>query len=276
MTTTADNDVYVDIKHPDELFVDPAFQRDLDETRAQRIANTWNRRLLGIIEVSDRGPDAAPRYAVIDGQHRWAAARLLTDPPPLVVNVHEGLTVAQEAELFDKLNRWRKQTNTWDHWRARRVAGDQAVLDIERVATRNGLTVHMSPADGTIACVSVLEKIVKLGGLDLLNDTLSLITEIWGPRRDALEASIVHGLALVLWYLEHALSLQRLGDALLDVLPRQLKSNATALADMTNGSAAIRTAIAIVTLYNKTPGRRILVSERTFRGPRREPKGGAK
>lgn len=263
--TTTPSDVYVTVVAPADVFADPSYQRAVDMGRARTMAATWDRKLAGIIEVSDRG-EIAPRYAVIDGQHRWVAAGLLDEPTALVANVHTGLTVADEAALFDKLNRQRRQTGTFDHWRARRIAGDPTVVGIEQIAAGKNLIVDLSPSDGRIACVAALEKIAKLGGLELVDDTLGLIVEVWGPRRDALDSPIVHGIALVLHYLREPLDLTRLGDAMLDVIPRHLKSQAHALRDITDGATPKLVAIALMTLYNKRPGRRILVSTRTFGG----------
>lgn len=179
--------------------------------------------------------------------------------------MHSGLSVADEAALFDKLNRQRKQTGTWDHWKARRAAGDERVVAIEDVVRRNNLSIALSPSDNCIACVASLEKIVKVGGCDLLNETLSLIVECWGGRRDALDAAIIHGLALVLHYIPD-LSLVRFGDALLEIVPRQLRSQAAALKEITHGTMPVLTAIALMSLYNKRPGRKIEVSHKTFGG----------
>lgn len=275
MPTTATKrtaEVYVTAVQAGEVFADPTYQRAVDQARIKKMAATWDRRLVGMLELSDRGEAATPRFAVVDGQHRWAAAKLLDIPPALVANIHTGLTIAEEAALFDKLNRQRKQTNTWDHWKARRAAGDPQVFAIEKIVRKHDLAVDNSPADGRIACVAALEKVVKLGGPELLNETLSLIAELWGSRRDALDSQIIHGVALVLHYLADALDYTRLGDALLEVMPRQLRAQATALKDMYPGSAAVLTAIAIVSLYNKRPGRRILVSSKTFSGAKRGPK----
>lgn len=270
MTTAIDTETYIAALTVDEIFADPTYQRTLDVIRARKMYSEWDPRLAGIVEVSDRGKDASPRYAVVDGMHRWAAAGYFVNPPPMVANVHTGLSVADEAELFDKLNRQRKQTNTFDHWKARRAAGDVDVLAIESITRRNGLDVHMSPSDDTISCVAALEKIVKLGGIDLLGETISLIVEIWHGRRESLESPVVHGLALVLHYLADPIDLVRLGDTLLEVQPRQLRSQAAALKDISAGSGAVLTAIAMVSLYNKRPGRRILVSNKTFSGKRRD------
>lgn len=269
MTTATEADVYVTALAIDEIFADPTYQRDLDEARARKMAAEWDRRLAGILEVSDRGEGHSPRFAVMDGMHRWAAAGKLETPPSLVANVHSGLTVADEAVLFDKFNRLRKQTNTWDHWKARRVAGDEQVVAIEACVERNGLVTDMSAQDGRIACVATLEKVVKLGGIDLLNSTLALIVEVWDVQRAALDASLIYGVGLVLWYLDGPIDLGRLADALLGVSPRQIKASASTLAELTSGSLSVRTAIAVMSLYNKTPGRRLLVSNRTFTGQRK-------
>ena len=85
MTTTVDvtpaavavRGTYIDAVAVDELFVDHSYQRPLDTARARQLARTWDRRLAGVVEVSDRGAGQAPRYAIIDGQHRWAAAHCL-------------------------------------------------------------------------------------------------------------------------------------------------------------------------------------------------------
>lgn len=263
---TAAAEVYVTAVTVDEIFADETYQRPIDPGRAKTMAKTWDRRLAGILELSDRGIRAKRRFAVIDGQHRWAAAQQLDPPPTLVANVHSGLSIADEAQLFDKLNRARKSTNSWDHWRARRAADDPDVLAIEGVANKHELTVSLSPADGCIACISAMEKVVKIGGIRLLDETLGLISEVWGARRDALDAPIVQGLGLVLHHLAEPIDLDRLGECLIEVLPRQLKAQAVMLRDITTGALPVLTAIAIMSLYNKKPGRRILVSNRTFGG----------
>ena len=87
------NDTYVTPINVTDIFADPTYQRPLDASRARKVADGWEPRLAGIIEVSDRGADASPRYAVIDGQHRWAAADY-AQIGVLVANVHTGLTLA--------------------------------------------------------------------------------------------------------------------------------------------------------------------------------------
>lgn len=180
--------------------------------------------------------------------------------------MHSGLTIADEAALFDKLNRQRRQPTTWDHWRARRAAGDPDVATIERLAAKHGLIIESAPKDTHLRCTATVEKLLTLGGPELVDETLGLIVDVWGRRMDAFDAPIVHGVGLILHRLREPIDLERLAESLLDVMPRQLKTQAVALRDITTGSQSVLVAIAIMAIYNRKPGRKILVSNRTFGG----------
>lgn len=263
MLTPDGADVYVSALTVGEIFADSTYQRLCDITRARKMAHAWDRRLAGILEVSDRGESASPRYAVMDGQHRWAAARSLADPPPLVANVHTGLTIADEAALFDKLNRQRKQTGTWDHWKARRAALDGQVLAIERTVAAAGLRVtDVATADGAVSCVGTLEKVAACaGGLDLLASTLTILTAAYGThQRAAFEAPLIHGLAMALGTFTDRIDAQRLIDALGEQSPKRIRVHASTMRDDAGmpGSLAKLSAVAVVNVYNQTPGRRLI------------------
>lgn len=259
------SDTYVTALPAANLFADPTYQRPVDEARARKMAKEWDRRLAGVIEVSDRGEHAAPRYAVIDGQHRWAATLRLDDTAMIVATVHEGLTVADEAKLFDRLNRERKKVNIFEHYKARQASGDWVVTQIQRVLEKHGLKVDPAPQEGCVGCVGALEKVADIDDA-LLDETLGLIIDIWGRRRDGFDAPIIHGLALILHHLREQLDLARLVDTLLDVLPRQLKTQAVALREMQQGTLPVLTACTIIALYNRKPGPKISVSSRSFGG----------
>lgn len=266
--TAREIDVYVTAVDVADVFADPTYQRPLDAARARKIAEAWDRRLAGILEVSDRGDTTTPRYAVVDGQHRWAAAQH-AGIGVMVANVHTGLTLADEAKLFDRLNRERRRITTWDHWNARKAAGDPDVASIETAVTAVGLVVDTAPKAGHVRCTATLEKLHTLGGPDLVKRTLQLIVDVWGRDLIGFDAPIVGGLGLILHYLAADLDLIRLTEALLEVVPRQLKSKAIGLRDMTTGTMPKLVAIAVMTLYNNRPGRKILVSTRTFGGTAR-------
>lgn len=255
MTEPAD-DAYPMALHVDEMFVDQSYQRVCDVVRARKMSADWDRRLAGIIEVSDRGEGVRPRYALVDGQHRWAAAGFLKSPPVLVANVHEGLTVADEAALFDKLNRQRKQPSPWDHWRARRAAGDLTVLGIERTAAAKGLEVSDRVRDGSLWCISTLEKITaSAGGLELLAAVLTVLTSAYGTQRSAFEAPVVHGTSMVLHTFDERCDVNRLIAALTEIPPQRIRQQASIMRDAgTSGSLAKLAAVAIANQYNRQSG----------------------
>jgi len=264
---------YIHALAVEELFVDGSYQRTPDMPRARKLAAGWDRKLAGVIEVSDREPDQQPRYAVIDGQHRWRAAQLLSAAPMMVATIHEGLSVAEEAALFDRLNRERRRPSTWDHWRARKSAGDATVLAIEQVVAQLGqerdtdLRIDNVPREGNVRCTATLEKLAALGGVELVRDSLELVIDVWDTRQDGFDAPVVGGIGLVLHYLEERIDMERLTDTLLGVMPLQLKTQAAAM--VTGGTQPVRMAITIMSLYNRNrrvAGRRIEVSARTFGG----------
>lgn len=270
MTATLEHNAYPMALRVDEIFADTTYQRVLDVNRARQMAASWDRRLAGVLEVSDRGEGASPRYAIVDGQHRWAAAKSLLNPPVLVANVHEGLDLADEAALFDKLNRQRKQPTVWDHWRARRAAGDELVLGIEETVARRGLRVHeQSGKDGVITCVSTLEKIAKsAGGLDLLDASLNLLHASWETQREAYDSPLVLGMALVVsaFGADRRLNAMILTSALAEMPPRRVRFQAAALRDSTPGSLGKLTALTMLNQYNKRAGAKKLYFPQRWTG----------
>ncbi len=260
---------YIDAICVDDMFVDHSYQRPADLGRARHLAQYWDRRLAGVIEVSDRGERTQPRYAVIDGQHRLEAARLCDPTPTLVASIHEGLTVADEARLFDRLNRERRRPSTWDHWRARKSSGDPQVLAIEAVVSGLGLRIDPAPREGNVRCTATLEKLAALGGTELVAETLKLITDVWDVMLDAFDAPIVHALGLIQHHLRDRIDAHRLVDTLMGVTPLQVKTHTAALGATLTGTAGVRTATTIMVIYNKNrrvPGKPVLASARTFGG----------
>lgn len=245
---------YIDAIAVVDLFVDHSYQRDLDLPRTRRLAETWDRRLVGVLEVSDRGPDHSPRYAVVDGQHRYEAAKLRDPVAALVANVHSGLTTRDESRLFYEIDATRTRLSGWDRWNARRGAGDPLVLAVESIVEDAGLHVDPAPRNGNIRCVAACEKIVKLGGEKLLRESIDLIREVWGVQIEAFDAPLLHGTAYVLYHFGSDLNIERLGDAMADVSPRQFKATAVALRAAERGTMPKLAALVILSAYNRTKG----------------------
>lgn len=248
---------YVTALQGRELGIDHSYQRPLDEPRVKRMAANWDPRMVGTIDVSDRGEGAGPiRYAVINGQHRAAAAAMASPAGAevwLACTVHEGLTVAEEARLMHEMDRATKKLTGFDQWRARRAAGDSAVLEVEAIAGLHGLRVGPEPTDGVMRSYGAAEKLLKLGGRDLLDATLAVLSAAYGAAAAAYQSPLVTGVGQVL-HRNPGLDVDRLRTALTKTRPEQLRATATALREADGGPLNELMGRAIAGAYNRIPG----------------------
>lgn len=241
----------------DQLMVDASYQRDLDEYRVNKMADTYDIALIGIIEVSAR---PGGKFAVLDGQHRVAAIRSVAigtanENPHVACRIHSGLNQLAEAKLYHQLNTTRRQLTGWDRWVARRGAADQDVLDIEAAARQHGLVIGMQAGDNVLRATKACENVVALGGLSLLTETFGLIRATWPGDQAALDGAIIHGVAHVLHsYTREEIDFGRLTTALAGILPRQLTARAVAVRELHQGTKDRLTAYVIVERYNAAKG----------------------
>lgn len=245
-----------------DLFRDPAYQRPLNEGRVEEMATAYDPALVGVLDVSDRGEHSLDgRYAVLDGQHRWAmlvVAHTEHEDGHVVCNVHRGLTVADEAALFYELNTGRRQLSGFDRWVARRTSGDLNVLAIEEVLARYDVIVDKAASNRRVSATKALKEIVALGTPTLLDRTLEVSTQVYGITQDALDGSVLAGLAQVLaYYGDQELDVPRLVTTLGGLSARQLRARSIALRDVMEGTAPRLVATVIVDEYNRAPGRRL-------------------
>lgn len=265
---TVDQMTYTTAIRVDDIFADPTYQRELDVNRAKSMSMSWDPRLVGVIDVSDRGDDVpsnSPRYAVINGQHRWKAA-LMRDPQmSLVCNVHTGLTVADEAQLFWDIDRKTKSLQVWDRWYARRAAGDRVVCAVDSIARDVGLVVTHNPRPSgvlqPIQCFAALEFVHTNIDPQALREVLELISDVWPDDHTARGAVIVKGLAWLLWEYSDDLDTGRLADALSEITPKQLVARAKDTQTSSGGALWRCIARSAVAAYNRgSRGPRLVLS----------------
>lgn len=246
----AKQETYVTALPLGELFTDPTYQRDLDPARVTRMVKTYDAALVGIIEVSARDDG---RYAILDGQHRWAMTRDVLfeqETPHIACRVHSGLSVDEEAKLYHRLNTTRKQLTGWDRWKARRGAGDQTVAAIEKACTGAGWTVDYRAKRGSLTCTKALEQVYEVGGANLIVYVLSVITSAWGDDSDGPTTGTVRGLAHLVGTYGDELDRARLISALSAIVPRQLNARAAAAREVHKGTLDKLTAHVIIEEYN--------------------------
>ncbi|QKY80041.1 ParB-like nuclease domain protein [Gordonia phage Doggs] len=247
---------YVSAIKVTDLFADPTYQRDLDVNRAKSMSVRWDPRLVGVIDVSDRGDDTppnSPRYAIINGQHRWKAALFLDPELSLVCNVHTGLSISEEAKLFKDIDERTKKISTWDRWRARRAAGDPVVLEIDRIADALGLVVTQNPGPVNIQCCAALEHIHDRFMPETLREVLELVCDVWPGDVKRFNPAILKGLGRTLFVYAGELDTGRFADCLSEITPSQLYARAHELKATGHAQGIPHlVTVAAVVAYNRT------------------------
>lgn len=237
------------------LFADLAYQRQLDDLRVQRMIDDFDQTLIGVLEVSDRGNGT---YAILDGQHRWAACSEVDAAMHVVCQVHRGLTVAAEARVFYEIDVRRKALSGWDRWKARRGAGDPVVLAIEQIVEKADLKVDPASKDGNVSATGAIEKVYTIAGSSALTSTLNILRAGFGAVRDAFDGNMIQAVAMLLTtYGTDELDVPRLIEQMQTIPPRQVKSKAQALKEAHRAEMPRLYAAVLIDRYNAGRGRKV-------------------
>ena len=149
------------------LFVDLDYQRRLaahSRRAIERIAAAFEWAHFGAVVVAPAGDF----FAIIDGQHRTTAAKLigLTHVPCIIVAADK----AAQARAFVAANRERVRPHALQIHAAAVAAGDLAALEIERCCAEAGVKLYRSPQmkptlgrRGTNATRSIAQAIGRFG-----------------------------------------------------------------------------------------------------------------
>lgn len=243
-----------------DLEIDPAVQRDrLDDKKVEKIKRDFNKNALGIISVSRRNDVT---QVIIDGWHRWRAIMELTDGTGLILcHVYEGLTPAQESQIFLDIN-YGNKPDALDRWRQELRAGAPVAVEVDKLTKAFQWEVSRNPGDGVIQAVGAVNRIYTRSEQrekepNTLLLTLKLITAAWGHNRDGAAAVMLEGISAFLsehyerldWDdLEHKLKGYAGG-------PYALHQNATALASHKRTKVSMAVSEILTDLYNKNKPR---------------------
>lgn len=238
-----------------DLEVDPQVQRfRYNPRKVEQIVRNYNEGRLGLVTVSKRN---AVTMVVVDGWHRWEATRRVTDSNgTLKCRVFEGLTLAEEAQMFLDLNPGNQPT-ALDRYRMRLLTEDPETKAIDAAIHAYGWEVHPQKAVGHLQCVVALHRIQKLADAseattDLLKNTMLVVSRAWPGDKDAGAAVILEGAAAVINEYREKLDLNRLVTQLRDYAggPGALASNAQQLSRVTRARAPMSVADLMVKQYN--------------------------
>ena len=205
--------------------VDAAYQRSLASERSvaliRRIAAGWSWAKYQPVNAARRPGDL---YAVIDGQHRLAAALLRGDIPNLPCYVMPRMSLAEEAGAFMALNRDRVQMHQTALLKARLTAGDLDARQVVDVCAAAGVRLVSSGTEakagpGRTQAAGRLESLLKSHGRDMVQDALRAVRMAYDGRAVELQGPLIGAVVLALDAMEVEVDLERLAAVIGGALP---------------------------------------------------------
>lgn len=172
---------------PKQLQVDGSYQRDTRSRGSQRlieeIAKRWDWRLCTPLLIASRDGG----LYIIDGQHRWEAAKLRGDVPFLPCAVGNYTGSAEEAALFVAANRHRVRVSPMDMWRAALASHDTATVTLDCLVRNAGLSMARAPQrhqlkPGELLCTKALYSALRIHGQERVASTLVIIGKAFGDQ----------------------------------------------------------------------------------------------
>jgi hypothetical protein len=251
----------------DAFTVDPSYDRPANEHRINQLAQGWKDEALGVVFASRRA-DSDKLY-LLDGQHRVGALKKLGRKTDLVPTLtFEGLTVADEAELFVMMNKNRRALTPSELFRASLVEGDKGAQEIKEVMDDLGLELEsFGHGPNIIKCVATIWRIYRAMGKDGLDATLSLVLVTWGddpPPKAAWNQNLLLVLARCLYFGEGRLDLEHLRTTLAKETPEALVQRAASISALQGGHRPRVLAGVILDAYNKGIPRAKQLDPETF------------
>jgi hypothetical protein len=174
-----------------KIKVNPVAQRELKQYRVDKILASLDLDQIGNPVVNERDG----WFYCIDGQHRIEALRQFGFVDETIQCwTHLGLTEAEEADRFDKLNDT-LAVDALAKFRVRVTAGRERECEINRVVMLNGMCVSRDQTPGAIGAVKTLERIYDRSGSKTLARTITIAHRAFGDP--GLEAAVIDGLGLL-------------------------------------------------------------------------------
>jgi hypothetical protein len=180
-----------------ELQVDKTYQRRVNVRAVHRIALNWNYIACGALICSMRGPNASIYY-IVDGQHRWEAAKQREDVKEIPCLVFEILDIKDEAAGFLAANTERQIPAMIHRFNALVTVNDTVAVLANELIKDSGRIVRAQTGKQFISCIGELMRCIRAD-----NDSL---LKVWPIVLELAEGSPLSGRLLKgMWALERNL-----------------------------------------------------------------------
>jgi hypothetical protein len=245
--------------HCKEFSIDLKVQRELNEKKAQEIADDFEPEALGLLIASKR---ADGHTYLIDGATRVSAARKISYEELMATRLFEGLSIREEAELFLRYNKTRA-VQAIDRFKVRVTMEEPAAVNINNVL--KAFNLHVDWANnaslGVISAISTLEKVYAGCGVrdegeypELLYKVIKTLVDAYGSNGDRMTYSkvMLEGLGIFIASFGSRIDQERLVRVLQETSPRQLAVQTRTLRDAKarGGSLGKNAADTIHQIYN--------------------------
>lgn len=183
-----------------KLSVDHRYQRDLGATNRAHINRIAREFRWGFCQPLCVAKVEGGNYTIIDGQHRFEAAKKHPAIDQLPCWVIDADSIADQAKAFEALNSARIGVSRLQRFWASLAAGDPMAQRIELLCKRAGVTISRiaktTLPPKTLACTATLEKLTPYGDA-AIGMTLKLILASQGEVESAFRPSVVAALTKI-------------------------------------------------------------------------------
>lgn len=252
-----------------DVIIDPRVQRPENPIEINQIAKNFNPAALGTVTVSRRvvpagdGSDCALcgkstakdhiEWVLVDGQQRRAASLKVGYDRQVHADLHDGLTLKDEARLFRELN-FRTAVNAITLFKTQLIEEDPHHLAVQAIL--DGLRIRFGTAKGYSAAKGAIKLVRRGNGVTHLEWALRQTQRLW-DRGDGgvYDAAVVEALFLLHERDGNLINETRLFDKLANEegsnsgLVRYAKTIQSV--QKQKGSLADNVVRAIIDLYNK-------------------------
>lgn len=232
------------------LNIEHSYQRPATK-KMEAIGKNWNDDLVGYPVISLREDGS---YWIIDGQHRIGGARI-AGKQHIPCDVRQGLTLKEEARLFDSLNGQRSHVTAVDRYKAKMYYDDPEAIEVTSIVEAFGgeiSTKQNEPNTQAIRSVATLFRVFEQEGGERLKEILAVLNEAWeGVDSNSTNELTLGGMALFLDRKKGKYNRERLVGRLKDEGITQIKRMAHAHSQIFGGSGPVNFYRALVEAYNR-------------------------
>ena len=130
------------------------YQRLQSETKVLDIVRSWSWMACGVLIVALR--DGI--FYIVDGQHRWAAARKLLEITNLPCLVFDTVERKEEAKAFLGANTFRRPLNAVERFKGEIIAEERLAKLVAKLLQDTNRKASSSPEKGTVRCLSAMKR----------------------------------------------------------------------------------------------------------------------